>query len=113
MRDTNKQTTKQINKRTNQETKKQKTNKQCRLFFWSDAMAGAIACGQTIQIKIQQASKQACEPTKKQRKQASDVACFFFGPMQWLEPLRAAKRYKQNITSKQSREPTQTHELSM
>ena len=23
-----------------------------------------------------------------------NVACFFFGPMQWLEPLRAAKRYK-------------------
>ena len=31
---------------------------------------------------------------QKQRKQTSDVACFFFGPMQWLEPLRAAKRYK-------------------
>ena len=31
---------------------------------------------------------------QKQRKQTRDVACFFFGPMQWLEPLRAAKRYK-------------------
>ena len=49
-RHTNKQAIKQINKRTDEETTK--TNKPSRLFFfWSDAMAGAIACGQTKQIK--------------------------------------------------------------
>ena len=60
-RHTNKPETKQINKRTNKETTKTKnTNKRCRLFFfWSDVMAGAIACGQTIQIKRQQASNHA------------------------------------------------------
>ena len=43
-------------------------------FFGSDAMAGAIACGQTIQIKIQQASKQACEPINNQEnKQAMSL----------------------------------------
>ena len=47
-----------------------------------------------------QANDQTNKQTSKQRnnqkqgKQTSDVACFFFGPMQWLEPLRAAKRYK-------------------
>ena len=46
---TNKQAIKQINKRTNKEMKK--TKKQRRLFFRSDAMVGAIACGQTKQIK--------------------------------------------------------------
>ena len=46
---THKQTSDQTNKQTNKETKKQ--SKQRRLFFWSDAMAGAIACGQTKQIK--------------------------------------------------------------
>ena len=44
------QTNKRSNKQANAQTKKQKTNKQCRLFF--------------------------------------------FGPMQWLEPLRVAKRNK-------------------
>ena len=55
---THKQTSDQTNKQTNkQRNKKTKTNKQCRLFFfWPDAMAGAIACGQTKQIKRQQAS---------------------------------------------------------
>ena len=49
-RHTNKQAIKQISKRANKETTK--TNKPSRLFFfWSDAMAGAIACGQTKQIK--------------------------------------------------------------
>ena len=58
IRHTNKQASKQINKQTNKETTK--TNKQCRLFFfWSDAMAGAIACGQTKQIKREQASNHA------------------------------------------------------
>ena len=58
IRHTNKQASKQINKQTNKETTK--TNKQCRLiFFWSDAMVGAIACGQTKQIKRQQASNHA------------------------------------------------------
>ena len=51
---THKQARKQINKRTDK-----KTNRQCRLFFWSDAMAGAIACGQTKQTKRQQATKHA------------------------------------------------------
>ncbi len=43
-----------------------------------------------------QASKQINKRTNKEtkNKQTSNVACFFFGPMQWLEPLRAAKRYK-------------------
>ena len=52
-RHTNKQAIKQINKRTNKGTTK--TNKPSRLFFffWSDAMVGAIACGQTKQIKRQ------------------------------------------------------------
>ena len=46
----NKQAIKQISKRANKETTK--TNKPSRLFFfWSDAMVGAIACGQTKQIK--------------------------------------------------------------
>ena len=51
-RHTNKQAIKQINKRTNKETNK---NKQAGspVFFWSDAMVGAIACGQTKQIKRQ------------------------------------------------------------
>ena len=50
--------------------------------------------------KIRHTNKQATKQIntrtyeKKRRKQTSDVACFFFGPMQWLEPLRAAKRYK-------------------
>ena len=43
---------KQTSKRAHKETTK--TNKLSRLFFsWSDAMAGAIACGQTKQIKKQ------------------------------------------------------------
>ena len=51
-RHTNKQKIEQVSKRTNKGTKK--TNKQCCLFFfWFDAMAGAIACGQTKQIKRQ------------------------------------------------------------
>ena len=52
---------KQASKHANQhwtlhvETKARRaTNKQCRLFFfWSDAMVGAIACGQTKQINRQ------------------------------------------------------------
>ncbi len=32
------------------------------VFFWSDAMAGAIACGQTKQIKRQHASNHANQP---------------------------------------------------
>ena len=57
-------TNKRANKYTNEQTKKQqqqnKTNKQGRLFFvWSDAMVGAIACGQTKQIKRQRASNHA------------------------------------------------------
>ena len=52
IRHTNKQAIKQLSKRANKETTK--TNKPSRLFFfWSDAMAGAIACGQTKQIKKQ------------------------------------------------------------
>ena len=60
IRHTNKQETKQINKRTNKETTKQK-NKQAMspVSFWSDAMVGAIACGQTKQIKRKQASNRA------------------------------------------------------
>ena len=99
-------------------------------------MAGAIACGQTKQIKniaqtedaktlyatsvkrnfqerhraivcfkkrtrhtnkqaIKQINKRTDEETtkttKKQQRQTSRVACFF-GPMQWLEPLRVVKR---------------------
>ena len=129
----NKQAIKQISKRTNKETKK--TNKQRRLFFfWSDAMAGAIACGQTKQTKRKQASNhanqhqlmdftcrnrpapQAKKLKKKQRKKEQlthkqatkqinkranrgtntirQCRLFLFGPMQWLEPLRAAKRNK-------------------
>jgi hypothetical protein len=44
-----------------------KTNKQCRLFFfWSDAMPGAIACGQTKQIKNnKQGNKQAIKQIRK------------------------------------------------
>ena len=58
---THKQTSDHANKQTNKQRNKKtkKTNKRCRLFFWSDAMAGAIACGQTIQIKRQQASNHA------------------------------------------------------
>ena len=80
---TNKQAIKQVSKRTNDGTKK--TNKQCRLFFfWSDAMAGAIACGQTKQIKnnkqgnkqaIKQISKRANEETTKTNKPSR---LFFF-----------------------------------
>ena len=56
--DTNRTTT---SKQSREPTTKTKiTNKRCRLFFfWSDAMAGAIACGQTKQIKRQQASNHA------------------------------------------------------
>ena len=58
---THKQANDQTNKRTNKETNKNKENKQAMspVFFWSDAMAGAIACGQTKQIKRQQASNHA------------------------------------------------------
>ena len=57
----NKQAIKQISKRANEETTK--TNKPSRLFFfWSDAMVGAIACGQTKQIKT--INKQSREPTQ-------------------------------------------------
>ena len=50
IRHTNKQASKQINKReTKKRTKNQQPNKQGRSFFlWSDAIAGAIARGQTI-----------------------------------------------------------------
>ena len=49
---------KQVSKRTNKGTNK---NKQAvsPVFFWSDAMAGAIACGQTKQTKRKQASNYA------------------------------------------------------
>ena len=83
---THKQANDQTNKQTNKQRNKQKQRKQTSdvaCFFWSDAMAGAIACGQTILMKRQQAKK-----TNKR------CRLFFFGPMQWLEPLRAAKRYK-------------------
>ena len=49
IRHTNNQASKQINKRTNKETgntNNQTINVAC--FCWSDAMAGAITCGQTI-----------------------------------------------------------------
>ena len=51
-------TNKQMNKQRNEKNKQ--PNKQCRLFFcWSDAMAGAIACGQTKQMKRQQTNNHA------------------------------------------------------
>ena len=51
------------------------------VFFWFNAMAGAIACGQTKQIK-----RQASNHANKH------VARFLFGPTQWLKLLRLAKR---------------------
>ena len=67
IRHTNKQATKQINKRTNKETKKQrKQTSGVACFFWSDAMAGAIACGQTKQIKTQQTNNGREELLKDQ-----------------------------------------------
>ena len=62
------------------------------VFFWSDAMAVAIAWGQNKQAaeynkNKKQASTQA---TKQSNRQCRLFFCF--GPMQWLQPLRAAKR---------------------
>ena len=56
---THKQTSEQTNKQTNKQ--RNKTNKQAvsPVFFWSDAMVGAIACGQTKQTKRKQASNHA------------------------------------------------------
>ena len=59
---------------------------------------------------IKQINKRTDEETTKTNKPSR---LFFFGPMQWLEPLRVAKRnkLKKKTISKQSREPTQNHGL--
>ena len=53
---TNKRSNKYAHEQT-KERKKQTSSVAC--FFWFDAMVGAIACGQTKQIKRQQASNHA------------------------------------------------------
>ena len=64
-----------------------------------------------------QTSGQTNKQTSKQRnKNKQAMSPVFFGPVQWLEPLRAAKRNKQKENkqaSKQACKPTQTHELYM
>ena len=60
-------TQKQTSDQTNKQTSKQRNNKDKQAespVFWSDAMAGAIACGQTKQIKKKTISKQSREPTQ-------------------------------------------------
>ena len=54
-----------LKKQANEQTKKQQrqTSRVACFFFWSDAMAGAIACGQTKQIK-KTISKQSRGPTQ-------------------------------------------------
>ena len=67
----------------------------CWLFFvWYDAMVVAIAWGQNKQSAECNKIKKSKQSSKQPSNQTSNVACFFFGPMQWLEPLRAAKRNK-------------------
>ena len=46
---------------------------------------------ETSEQTNKQTNKQRNKKTKKTNKRCR---LFFFGPMQWLEPLRAAKRYK-------------------
>ena len=50
---THKQTSDQTNKQTNKQRNDKDKQAESPVFFWSDAMAGAIACGQTKQIKKQ------------------------------------------------------------
>ena len=101
---TNKQAIKQVSKRTNKGTKQ--TNKQRRLFFfWSDAMAGAIACGQTKQIKnnkqgnkqaIKQISKRANKETTKTNK-PSRLFFFWSDAMAGASQARLTPIYKSTI----------------
>ena len=99
---TRKQTSEQTNKqKTNKETKQKKANNQTSnvacFFFRSDAMAGDIACGQTIQIKRQQASNHAnqhklinftcrnrpCSTKSKSHPRFADVVVWFGRPQRW------------------------------
>ena len=125
-RHTNKQAIKQISKRANKETTK--TNKPSRLFFfWSDAMAGAIACGQTKQIKKN--NKQAITwastkswtlhletglAPKETTKTNKPSRLFFFLARRngWSHCVWSNETTQKTI-SKQSREPTQNHECYM
>ena len=49
---------------------------------------------QAIKQINKRTDEETTKTTKKQQRQTSRVACFFFGPMQWLEPLRVVKRNK-------------------